>query len=623
MGGHDLEEAQEKARKLADALRQRPNAPSVKVFSDPAQEEQIWQIRESGLGATANVPGEPLAWPGWEDAAVPPERVGTYLREFRALMDSFGLDAALYGHFGQGCIHCRITFDLFTREGIRQYREFIDRAADLVAYHGGSFSGEHGDGQARGIFLGRMYGAELVGAFHEMKDIWDPRGRMNPDKIMDADPPDQDLRLGPDWRPAEPETFFRFPDDKGSFPRATLRCVGVGKCRRPDDAFMCPSFLATHDEKDSTRGRAHALFEMFRGDFINDAWRSDAVMEALELCLSCRACKRECPVSVDMATYKMEFMHHHFRGRLRPRHHYALALLGYSVPVGNRLAGPVNAIAGNPRLGPWLKRALGLAPQRPLPVFAAEPFTKWLRGYRQPVDADADAVLLYPDLFYNAFEPAVLRAAVRVLNHAGRRVLVPDGPLPEVLPEMHFGFLGLAGRHLEQVLKTLLPFAEQGKAILFVEPSVAALFVEDLPKIHPDDAGARRITERCETLADYLLRLDLDLPQRGGRAIVHTHCNQKAVLKADASERLVAALGLDVEAPEQGCCGMAGSFGYVREHYPISLRIAERHLLPAVRDADADTVIVADGFSCRSQIRDGTGREVLHSAQLLARAIGT
>jgi len=620
MGGHDLDEAREKARQLAADLKQRDNPPNIKLFSDPGEEQQVWEIRESGLGATANVPGEALAWPGWEDAAVPPDRVGDYLRRFRSLMDEFGLDAALYGHFGQGCIHCRITFDLFTRDGIRQYRAFIDRAADLVAEYGGSFSGEHGDGQARGLFLERMYGKELVGAFHDLKALWDPAGRMNPHKIIDADAPDSDLRLGPDYRPAEHETFFRFPDDQGSFARATLRCVGVGKCRRTEDAFMCPSFLATRDEKDCTRGRAHALFEMFRGDFIDTGWHSDEVRDTLDLCLSCRACKSECPVDVDMAVYKMEFLHHHYRRRLRPRHHYALGLIGYAAPWGSQVPGLMNRLGQGP-LAPLLKGIMGTAQDRPLPRFAEQTFWDWFKGHRQPVGADAAPVLLYPDLFTNIFEPDVLKAAVAVLNHCGRRVLLPRKPPPEVLPLMHFGFLGLAGRHLGTAIDLLLPFARQQMPILFVEPSVAAVFVEDLPKIRPDDSDAQQVVGQCRTLADFLLDSDAELPSRDGRAIVHTHCNQKAVLNGDAVNRLVAGLGLDVEVPEQGCCGMAGSFGYVKAHNPVSLRIAERNLLPAVREADAETLIVADGFSCRSQIRDGSEREPMHSAVLLQRLI--
>ena len=617
MGGHDKAEADEKARKLARDLGKTKNPPSMKIFTEPHEEERVWQIRESGLGATANVPGERLAWPGWEDAAVPPDQVGAYLRDFRRLLEEFNLDAALYGHFGQGCIHCRITFDLFSHQGIQTYRVFVERAADLVARYRGSFSGEHGDGQSRAVLLQKMYGEELVEAFREFKSIWDPDGKMNPGKVVDAQQPDENLRLGSDYAPWQTNTFFKFPDDEGSFSRATLRCVGVGKCRRPEDAFMCPSFLATREEKHTTRGRAHALFEMFRGDFIRDGWRSEEVRDALELCLSCKACKSECPVNVDMSTYKMEFLYHHYRGRIRPRHHYALGLMGSMSAVGNRLPGLINFFTQTPQIDHFVKHLMNIAPERPLPKFAEETFVDWFRRYRPPPNANGRSVVLYPDVFNNSFDPDVLKSAVRVLSRWHLRVHIPEKAPPAALPLMHFGFLDLAARQLRRAIELLTPFARRGCPILFVEPSVAAMFKDDLPKIWPHDQDVLRIVGLCSMVSEFIVENELELPRINEKAVLHNHCNQKAVLDAKAVHRVLNRMGVEFEEPQEGCCGMAGSFGYVKEHYPLSIKIAEQHLLPAVRQADPAAFIVAEAFSCRSQIKDGSDREPLHTVQLV------
>ncbi len=620
MGGHDKAEATDKAKKLVADLKRSTNPPHMKIFTDQEEEEKVWEIRESGLGATANVPGEPLAWPGWEDAAVPPEKVGAYLRDFRKLMDDFGLDAALYGHFGQGCIHCRITFDLLSHDGIRRYRAFAERAADMVAGYGGSFTGEHGDGQSKSIFLDKIYGPELVEAFREFKTIWDPAWKMNPGNVVEPRLPEQDLRLGVEYAPWHAETFFKFPDDQGSFARATLRCVGVGKCRRPEDAFMCPSFLATRDEKHTTRGRAHALFEMFRGDFIRDGWRSEEVRETLDLCLACKACKSECPVNVDMAAYKMEFLHHHYRGRLRPRHHYALGFMGYVANVGNRLPGLVNFFTQTRGIQGAVKRLMDTAPERPLPRFAGQTFVDWFHAARPPADADAQPVLLYPDVFNNSFDPEVLKAAAHVLARLNCRVLIPDETPPAALPLMHFGFLGLAGRNLRKTIDLLTPAARKGIPIVFLEPSVAAMFKDDLPKIWPHDQDLMRIVNLCSMLSEFIVKEDFALPWIGGKAVLHNHCNQKAVLDAKAVHRVLSRMGIEYEEPQKGCCGMAGSFGYVKAHNEISLKLAEQHLLPAVRRAEPETFILAEAFSCRTQIKDGSTREPIHTAQLIEQA---
>ncbi|MGE5294639.1 MAG: FAD-binding and (Fe-S)-binding domain-containing protein, partial [Solirubrobacterales bacterium] len=365
-GGDSKRESDDRARECMERLKKETNAPSMKLFTDAHHEKLVWEIRESGLGATADVPGLPLGWPGWEDAAIPPEHDGEYLREFRSLLDKYHLIAALYGHFGQGCIHCRISFDLFTHEGVQNYLSFIEEASDLVLKYGGSFSGEHGDGQSRAVLLPKMYGDQIMHAFHRFKEAWDPDWRMNPGKVIDPYRPDENLRLGGHYTPWQPPTHFRFPEDEGSFSRATLRCVGVGKCRKTEDAFMCPSFLVTHEEKDTTRGRAHLLFEMFHGGLIDSGWQSDEVLDSLDLCLACKGCKQECPVNVDLALYKAEFMSHYYHHRVRPRHAYLMGLIGFWGELGSKVPRLANFFSQTPGLSAIAKAMGGIAQPRRL-----------------------------------------------------------------------------------------------------------------------------------------------------------------------------------------------------------------------------------------------------------------
>src|SRR5689334_7973321 len=331
-GADKKEEALELARRAMEALKSKPGTPSMRLFTEKADRQHIWEVRESGLGATAFVPGDPDTWPGWEDSAVAPDKLGGYLREVRALFNKYGYNPALYGHFGQGCVHCRVDFDVRSETGIRKWRSFMEEATGLCVKYGGSLSGEHGDGQARGEFLKKMFGDELIEAFREFKSIWDPDWKMNPGKVVDPYRMDENLRLGANYHPWEPATHFKFPEDGGSFAHAALRCVGIGKCRRkegtkPGDDTMCPSFMVTHEERHTARGRARHLWEMLHGDVITDGWRDESVKESLDLCLSCKGCKGDCPVNVDMATYKAEFLSHYWEGRIRPRHAYAFGLV--------------------------------------------------------------------------------------------------------------------------------------------------------------------------------------------------------------------------------------------------------------------------------------------------------
>ena len=621
-GGDSKDDADGKAHRLMDRLAGADDAPSMRLYDDEESESRVWEARESGLGATANLPGRSRTWPGWEDAGVPPSRLGEYLRSFRKLLQESGYEAALYGHFGQGCVHCRIDFDLRTEPGLDRYRRFIAKAADLVVSVGGSLSGEHGDGQARGALLERMYGAELIAAFHGFKSLWDPAWRMNPGKVIDADSPTTNLRLGLDYRPAPTPTHFQFPDDDGSFADATLRCVGVGKCRRRHEAFMCPSFLATHDEKDTTRGRAHMLFEMFRGDHIRDGWRSEAVKDALDLCLGCKGCKNDCPVSVDMAMYKSEFLAHHYEGRLYPRTAYAMGMIDRWARLGALAPGLANFVGHTRPFSTLLKRAIGMAPRRTVPSFAQETFTHWYRHREPGPAATRGRVLVYPDPFNEYFFPGTLRALVQVLERLGYATEIPDERLPGLRPLIHFGMLDRAKDALARAVRILRPWAVDGVPIVGMEPSTVSVYRTDGPALAPHDEDLHRVSDLTRLLSEFLDDEDIALPRLPGRkAILHAHCHHKAVLGVDALlSVLETRMGLDIAQPEAGCCGMAGAFGYEDGHYDVSQAIGEARLLPAVRRAAPGVLVIADGFSCREQIQAGTGRQALTLPEVILAA---
>jgi FAD/FMN-containing dehydrogenase/Fe-S oxidoreductase len=619
VGGDDEREAEDRARDAISRLRRLPGLTGSELLEDRERSEQAWGVRESGLGATAIVPGKPPRWEGWEDAAVPPERLGEYLRGFRGLLDRFGYEASLYGHFGQGCVHSRASFDLASREGVASFRAFVTEAAELVVGLGGSLSGEHGDGQARAELLPMMFGDELVAAFEEFKRIWDPAGLMNPGRVVSPEPLDSGLRLGASYAPAAAETRFAFPDDGGSFAHAALRCVGVGKCRRTEGGTMCPSYRVTREEEHSTRGRARLLFEMLNGAEL-DGWRSDEVKEALDLCLACKACASECPVNVDMATYKAEFLSHYYEGRRRPRIAYAMGLLPWWGRLGSRVPRLANAVLSMPVIGRLAKRAAGIAPQRSAPAFARRSFRAAFARHR-PSDAGGERVVLWPDTFTDRFHPEIGTAAVEVLERAGARVEIPDGWACCGRPLYDYGMLDLARSLLVRTIEVLRPAIREGVPIVVLEPSCAAVFRDELPSMLAGDEDAVALSKQVVTLAQYLDERGIRVPALDADAIVQLHCHQKAVVGTDADRRVLDALGVRVREAEEGCCGMAGGFGFeAGRPYETSMRIAERALLPAVRDADDRTLVVADGFSCRTQIEQGSGRRAMHLAELLREA---
>ncbi|MFG3117261.1 FAD-binding and (Fe-S)-binding domain-containing protein [Streptomyces sp. NPDC048197] len=646
VGGAGPAEAAARAEALARAAAADGSTDHA-IVTDPAGQRTLWRIREDASGTATRMPDGAEAWPGWEDCAVPPARLGPYLRDFRALLAQHGLRGTPYGHFGDGCIHIRIDFDLLTAPGIRRFRAFSEDLAGLVVAHGGSLSGEHGDGQARAELLPKMYGPELVRLFGDFKDLWDPAAGLNPGMLVRPARLDDNLRFAPLPRNPVP-VAFGYPHDEGDFTAAVRRCVGVAKCRNAASAagspdVMCPSFRATGEEQHSTRGRARLLHEMLAGEVITDGWRSPEVHDALDLCLSCKGCRSDCPVGVDMATYKAEFLHHHYAGRLRPAAHYALGRLPEWLHLAAPVAPAVNALARAPLAAALATRLAGLTPERPLPALATETFTRWWWDRRRtagtagsaPVGSGGPTVILWPDTFTDHLAPQVGRAAVQVLEAAGLRPLLPPTaplrpglrvrrhrPLCCGLTYVSTGQLDRARRVMRRTVDTLSPLLRPGRPLVVLEPSCAAALRTDLPELLPDDPRAARLAAAVRTFAETLEQYAptwrpprLDRPVAG-----QTHCHQHAVLGDAADRRLRARAGL-TGTLSGGCCGLAGNFGYERGHYEVSVACAEEQLLPAVREAAPGTEILADGFSCRTQLQQLGDRQGRHLAEVLAEGL--
>jgi len=642
VAGADPDDAVRAARAIIADLAGSDLAVTSAMVTDPRAQAVLWRCRRDSTGLATRRSDGAEAWGGWEDAAVPPHRLGVYLRELDEILAAHGLTGASYGHFGEGCMHMRMDFDLLSERGLANYRSFVEQAADLVVRLGGSVSGEHGDGRARSELLARMYGADVVAVFDEVKALWDPAGVLNPHIIADPASLDVDIRHRGKAKDRELETAFAYPQDALSFAQAQRRCVGVGKCRQSSGGVMCPSYQVTREEKDSTRGRAHLLWEMLEGDVITDGWRSTEVRDALDLCLSCKGCLSDCPVNVDMATYKSEFLHHHYARRLRPASHYSMGWL----PLWSRLAtvapAAVNALTGSILRVP-LKRMSGIAPERDIPRFARRSLRSSLRRRRLPQPAQTRSgggqgvvsspvptspggkVVLWPDSFTSYLAPEVGLAAIAVLEDAGFEVVLPRGPVCCGLTWISTGQLGVAARVLRRSLSSLEKYLRAGVPVVALEPSCLAVFRHEAVALLPGDESARLASGLTFTLAELLATYapHWTPPQVGADALVQTHCHQHAVVGFDADLALMKAAGISATVPDSGCCGLAGNFGFERGHYEVSKAAGERVLLPAVRAACGDTLIVADGFSCRTQIEQGTDRLPLHLAQVLASALPT
>jgi FAD/FMN-containing dehydrogenase/Fe-S oxidoreductase len=648
VGGGTPEDAREQAENLVGASMVWPVRPIARICT-PEEAASIWKVRDSALGAMVFVPGEPDRYEGWEDAAVPPEQLGNYLRAITKLMAEYGFRSPLYGHYGQGCVHTRINFDFRSEEGLRKFREFITRAADVVLSFGGSLSGEHGDGQSRAALLPMMYGTELMEAFREFKMLFDPDNRMNPGKLIDAvrvyDPVEnlrQEIEVHGDGASAHQlETHFAFTADEGSFAHATERCVGVGACRNTTGGVMCPSYRATGEEQHSTRGRARLLWEMLSGALRKEGFQSQAVHEALDLCLSCKACKSECPVQVDMAAWKSEFLAQHYKGRLHPLHHYIFGYADKLARWGALTPALTNAILTGPLTSPLVKHIAGVAQERKLPRLAGKSYQKsrdaasetssvprGLNGSNTSNQRSAppQVVVLWPDTWNNYYHPQSLVAAETVLKSAGFQVEVPKGHICCGRPLYDFGLLDAARSYLATVLERMAPQIDAGLPFVFLEPSCASVFKDELLELFPNDARAKQLSTQVWLLADWLTAKAPDWATgrlEGAQVLLHGHCHHKAIFGGPASEiELLRKAGATVEPIQAGCCGMAGPFGFEAKKFEVSKAIANDGLLPAVKAAGPMTLIVADGFSCREQIDQLSDREAVHFAEVLAHSCG-
>jgi FAD/FMN-containing dehydrogenase/Fe-S oxidoreductase len=632
-GSDDRGEAHQCAIRLHKHLKHVPDPPSAKIYSEK-EARLVWQIRESGPRAAAFAPSAPAEWEGWDDAAVAPEKLGAYLRDIRALMNEYNYKGAFYGHFGHGCVHMRVSFDLETENGIRNYAEFIERAADLVVGYGGSLSGEHGDGQSRGALLPKMFGPELMNAFREFKSAWDPENKLNPHKVVDAYLPTENLRLGADYKPLQPETHFRFPEDDGSFAKATLRCIGLGACRKQDAGAMCPSYMVTLEEKHSTRGRAHMLFELLQGEVLQGGWKNQHVKDALDLCLSCKACKSECPANVDIATYKAEFLSHYYEEKGWPLRAYAFGMINKWAHLASYVPRLANFLSEAPGLTHLLRRILHLPPARRIPQFAKSSFRQWARKNRVPLLASkiergsvptlakSGDVILWVDTFNNYFHPEICQAALEVLTDAGFSVKLISRQLCCGRPLYDFGMLSKAKEYLQRILEVFQDQVCAGLPIIFLEPSCASVFRDELHNLFSMDPRVGQLQRQSFLFSEFLEHHvpGYQPPQLSRKVLLHGHCHHKAIMKMNDEESLLRKMGADLQALDSGCCGMAGGFGFEEKNYSVSQAIGERVLLPAVRNASRDTLIVSDGFSCREQIRQATGRQAIHLAEAIQMA---
>jgi FAD/FMN-containing dehydrogenase/Fe-S oxidoreductase len=645
-------DTEEEALSQAQQVIKTAGAVSGLVVTDAGHAAALWRIREQGAGLAGRTgPGGAPAYPGWEDSAVPPESVGRYLRDLDDLMGRHGLAGIPYGHFGDGCVHLRLDFPLDRPGGRTVLREFLREAAELVTGYGGSLSGEHGDGRTRSELLPVMYSAAAMELFGRVKEAFDPAGVLNPGVLVRPRPLDADIRVRPAPRAggAEPGGRGRlgltFGHDGGDFAVAVHRCTGVGKCvasTAGTSRVMCPSYQATRDEKDSTRGRARILQEMVSGSAGTDSsastsaasgsvvtggWRAPEVREALDLCLSCKACSAECPAGVDMAAYKAEVLHQAYRGRLRPRSHYALGQLPRWARLASRVPGLANAALAAPGLGRAARLAAGIEPRRSLPPFAAESFRAWYRRQGAPggpsgpgstATGTGRPVLLFVDTFTDFFAPEVAQAGLRVLADAGFSVTIPERPTCCAITWISTGQLTAARRILGRTVAELTPAARAGVPIVGLEPSCTATLRSDAADLL-GTPQARDLAGSVKTLSEVLADAPGWTPPRldGTEVVAQPHCHHSAVMGWEADAALLRRAGANLTRLGS-CCGLAGNFGMERGHYAVSTAVAETALLPAVRSAGDDAVVLADGFSCRTQLSDLTPRTGLHLAQLLA-----
>ncbi len=625
LAADSTEELNNLSERFISAMHTSARVHSVLPVYTELEENALWRIREQGASATSMSlhAEDPDPIVGWEDTAVDPMQLGDYLRAFHALVDRYGYSTSLYGHFGDGCIHARITFDTRTSEGIKQFRAFSKEIAELVVKFGGSLSGEHGDGQAKAEFLPIMFGDELVSAFEQFKKIWDPGTRMNPRKVVNPYRMDENLRFSPEYEQPVVETTLSFTEDIDGFGRSTERCIGMGKCRAASGA-MCPSYQATNEERYSTRGRAHLLHEMVRGEIIEDGWNNNDILESLEHCLSCKACKTACPTQVDIAAYKAEFMHQHFKNNRRPVSHYILGYMGTLLPNLSRFSRLSNFIQQG-LIARGINKVLGLDAGSELPKLAIHSFKHWLKAnhsrddmaFYWVGDQHNPQVVLWADSVNSHYRPEILVHAVSTLNKAGFVVGIAKSTFCCGRPLYEYGFLERGSHQLGQILNRFYTALPEHSNVIVLEPSCLSVFKNELAKLYPNDSNAKDLAKRTMALSSFLDSHSIKPKRQLPNAILHLHCHDKAQIEASADRSWLNQCFENVNEPEQSCCGMAGTYGMAEKTRHIGQKLFSGRLKPAIEKAEDTTVIVSNGFSCASQIKQNTGRNVKHPVEIM------
>jgi FAD/FMN-containing dehydrogenase/Fe-S oxidoreductase len=633
--GDTPEEAASGLERITRIIEQQGLGYHTLKVTDPRLQGIIWAVRRDGLGLIMSVEGTAKPLPFVEDTAVPPQRLPEYFKRFDELVRDEKTTAAYYGHASVGCLHIRPLVDIKQQEGLDRMVRIAERVSDLVLEFGGSLSGEHGDGIVRGVFTEKMFGPKLYASFREFKHVFDPKGIMNPGKIIDCPPLAENLRFDPTWKPMKIETYFDFSKDGGIAEHVEM-CNGQGACRQTFGGTMCPSFMVTRDEENTTRGRANALRNVFSGVVPQEEFTGKRLYDVLDLCLACKGCKVECPSSVDMAKLKYEFLGHYHK-----EHGYSLRdrIFGkvYKLnPIGNKLAPVLNLAMKLPGRGVF-QSLIGIHPKRKMPAFATQTFSSWFKKHQRNISKTASSgarplsrgrVLLFNDTFMEGNNPSVGIAATKVLEKLGFSVeTAPRWCCGRTM--MSKGMMDSVKENARNNVDLFYPYAQEGIPIVGTEPSCLLTLRDEYPDLLPGDSKASTVASQAFLLDEFLAKLakegdlDLDLQPHEGKVIFHGHCHQKAASGVDAS---VAALklvpGVQVETPDTGCCGMAGAFGYEKEHYDVSMAIGERVLFPAVRN-NPDATIVTTGVSCHQQVEHGTGVKTMHLAEFLAQQLGT
>lgn len=626
LAANSLNNLDDKTRAFCAAMQSDDLVNSVLAVSDTRDVAALWSIREQGASATALAlnPEDPDPVVGWEDTAVDPYQLGNYLRELYALVDRYGYQTSLYGHFGDGCIHARMTFDTRTAAGVEQWRRFSQEIASLVVKFGGSLSGEHGDGQAKAEFLPIMFGERLVGAFEQFKAIWDPTGNMNPRKVVNPYRMDENLRYGPDYQTPAVESTLQFVDDAAGFGRSTERCIGMGKCRSASGA-MCPSYQATSEERYSTRGRARLFHELVRGEIITDGWQDPAIADSLEHCLSCKACKTSCPTQVDIAAYKAEFMHRHYsKGKRRPFNHYIFGYIGNWLPKAARVPALLNLLSITP-INSLAKKILGFSSDKSLPLISKQNFATWAKTnastsnehFYMHGNTTNPTVVLWADTLTAHYSPHLLIDTVSILNRCQFQVAIAKSHFCCGRPLYEYGLLTRAQKQANFILDDFYPNLPNNADVIVLEPSCLSVFKDELIKLHPNDNRALTLAKKTQSLAQFLLGKDIKPSRKLDKGLIHFHCHDKSLHTHKADNEWLHSCFDEIAEPEAGCCGMAGTFGMQSRTRHIAEKLLNRHLKPALDAANSHTYVVSNGYSCRNQLAGATQKKVYHPVEII------